>query len=280
MSDHAIDLKKHIAKGTGFHTTAAYLAALIIFIVAVVATMGIALIFPIVGWMFSYFRDRKAMAHLKGSSLQVGPQQFTEIYESAERMSQRLGLKGCPNVFIAEDNTQNAKALKIGSKANVVLIDDLVFGTEATGNPEALDFVIGHELAHHALGHTGALRGKISAVYPKLSRLDEFSCDSVATELAGSKQAAYDALALLLIGPQLFSKVNHTALAEQAEAVCNDKVTKRAEKTMSHPVLLRRLGAVMKSQVLGTSEVLDLKPLVSTRDLEDDHSRWDPSSKG
>ncbi len=72
-----------------------------------------------------------------------------------------------PELFIVEDNQQNAFAIKHGSKSYVVLIDDTVFGAMATGNAGALHFIIAHELAHHALGHKGALSSPITDYYSR-----------------------------------------------------------------------------------------------------------------
>lgn len=57
-------------------------------------------------------------------------------------------------------------------------------------------------------------------------------------------QAAHDALALLLIGPQLFAKVNRAALEQQADEVVRDKHFKKSERKLSHPLLLRRYHAI------------------------------------
>ena len=78
MTDQ-IDLKKHIAKGTGLHTTIGYLVTFFVLGVLTIVTMGAILILVLVGLLFAYFRDRKAMAHLNGSTLKVGPDQFPEI---------------------------------------------------------------------------------------------------------------------------------------------------------------------------------------------------------
>ena len=183
---------------------------------------------------------------LRGSALQVDEYQFPEIHRSALAMSERLGLSECPEIYIVEDNHQNAFAVKKGSKSYIVLIDDIVYGAMATGNSGALDFILGHELAHHALGHTSFFRAMIRSKYTPLCRLDELSCDGVAHALVGDKTAARDALALLLVGPQLFKSVNKEALDRQAREVIEDKYTKKVERNLSHPLLLRRYARLQE----------------------------------
>lgn len=243
-----IDLKSHVAKGTGFHAAIGWLVFIFIgpFVVlaTIVVTYGIALLVWLVVAVQRIMRAKKARAQLRGSAVRVDATQFPEIHQAAVGMADRLGLKQCPDIYIIEDNQQNAAALKHGSTQYVILIDDIVFGAMATGNQRIIDFVVAHELAHHALGHTGTLRSRVSQFYRPLSRLDEFSCDAVAAALIDDRAAAQDALVLLLIGPQLFAQVDRTALHEQALEVEADKYTKKAESGQHHPLLLHRYAAL------------------------------------
>ncbi len=243
-----IDPKAHIAPGTGLHVFIGWLVLLVVgpilFLFAVVATYGIALLALLIAGAFYFTLVKQAQARLKGSAVQVSASQFPEIHAIVQNYAQRLGLKEAPQTYILEDNQQNAMALKHGSKHYVILIDDIVYGATATGNDKTLAFVIGHELAHHALGHTGFWRHMIAARYPTLSRLDEFSCDAVAHALVGDTTAAHDAIALFLVGPQLYQKVNRAALAQQALELAADKHAKKSERALSHPLLLRRYNAI------------------------------------
>lgn len=241
---NAINLKQYVAKGTRLHTAVGWLvlvlAAPLIILVTILGTYGIALIFWVIAGLTYRLRFKRAYAQLRGSSLEITPQQFPEIYQTAAELSERMGLKEVPEIFIIEDNTQNAMAMKLASKNFVILLDDIVHGAECTGNKQALSFIIAHELAHHALGHTGTIRRFLSQYHKPLSRLDEFSCDAVAHAMVGDSTAARDALALLLVGPHLFSRVNLEALDRQAADAESDKNSKAAERNLSHPLLLRR----------------------------------------
>jgi Zn-dependent protease with chaperone function len=237
----SVDAKQHIAPGTGLHTFigwAVFLVfGLLVSIPLTIYTLGILPLIMVVAWVV----QRKLLkAKLHGSALRVDENQFPQIHAAARNMSERLGLAECPEIYIVEDNHQNAFAVKHGSKRYIVLIDDIVHGALATGNSGALDFILGHELAHHALGHTSFIPSLIHSKYPPLARLNELSCDAVAHALVDDKTAARDALALLLVGPQLFAKVNREALDRQAREVVGDKYTKKAERNLTHPLLLRR----------------------------------------
>ena len=236
--------KEHVAPGTRLHSfigwTGLFLLGPLVALVTILVTYGVALIFWIGAGLFYWSRVAQARARLRGSAVRVGEDQFPDIHAAAVDMSRRIGLPECPDVYVMEDSQQNAFALKQGRRQTVVLIDDVVHGCLAAGGAGALNFVLAHELAHHALGHTGMLRAFIASKYPPLSRLDELSCDAVAHAVVGDPAAARDALALLLIGPQLFPEVNREALARQAREVAADRHAKKSEKSLTHPLLLRR----------------------------------------
>lgn len=244
-----IDARQYVAPGTGLHTVIGYailfIVGPILIAATVVATMGFALIGWLIAGIFYFSRLKKARAALRGSALRVDQTQLPAIHEQMRDLSARLGIAEAPEVYIIEDNQQNAFALKHGAKSYVVLIDDMIHGALSTGNEKVLTFILSHELAHHALGHTGWLRRVVSSSYKPLARLDEFSCDAVASALTGEAAAAKDALALLLIGPHLFRSINRAALDQQALEVAADKYSSKAEYTLSHPLLLRRYARLM-----------------------------------
>lgn len=234
--------------GTDFHELIGWILLLtlgpLLILFFTVATYGLG---PIIWLVYALTRTRKARALLHGSAVKVTPRQFPAIFKSASEIARSFGLKETPEVYIMEDNKQNAFATKHGAKSYVVLLDDVVHGAMATNNPKVLEFILAHEIAHHALGHTGTMRGTISSKYRPLSRLDEFSCDAVANAYVQDGAATRDALALLLVGPQLFSSLDRAALDVQAREVAADKYTKKAERALTHPTLLHRYGRILPS---------------------------------
>jgi Zn-dependent protease with chaperone function len=213
---------------------------LVLFTVALIFTIygGIILL---LGLLVDYFRRKKALANLKGSSIEIGPVQFPEIYACSQTISQRLGLSHPPAIYLAQGNTINAWAMRAAGKQVVVLMDDTINAALLSDEPRTLSFIIAHELAHHAFGHTKYFRSQLRVIMKWLSRLDEFSCDAVANEIVGDRTISAKALTLLASGPQLFRYVNPARLAEQAQEVVADKKSKKAEKRLTHPLLLRRL---------------------------------------
>ena len=242
----SINPKDHIAPGTGFQvamaTTIAVVGGLIGVLFGVVSTFGVGLVVLLIG-LYVYFQNVKQQRVLiDGSALRIGPAQFPTIHTMVDGLATRMNLPAVPDTYIYETSDQNAASLKVRGKPVMLLTDDMVWGASSTKDPKVLQFVIAHELAHHALGHTRLFRSWIAASNKKLSRLDEFSCDAVAAAVVGDAEAAAKALVLLAVGPQLLPKVNLPELMSQADAVATHKLAHKAEKQLTHPMLLRRIA--------------------------------------
>ncbi len=231
---------QHTANGTGFLSFIAWS----VFFVVSACTLFIG---PIAGLIFFKFNEwwhKKAIRiGILGTTLRVSPQQLPEIHRSVATMSRRLGLAEVPEVYIIEASSMGAYAMRITGRNMVFLTDDMVEGCLRNGDIASLNFVIAHELAHQALGHTNLIRAMISMFFIPLRRVDELSADSVALALIGSPDACAKALMILLTGPALIPYLNRDALIAQArEVVAEKKIVKKAERTSLHPMLLRRVA--------------------------------------
>lgn len=186
---------------------------------------------------------RRLRATLRGSALRVGPGQFPEIHACVETYSRRLGLGAAPEVFVVDESSVNAFALRVAGENAIVLTDETVAACLEGDSPGALTFVLGHELGHVALGHTSWWRRQLSLVR-WLSRLDEHSADNVACDLVGNREHAEDGILLLAAGPRLLPFVDREAALAQAREATTDARCKRAERHLTHPLTLRRLERV------------------------------------
>ena len=240
----AVDARQYVAEGTALHATLALVGLVLILLITVLITYGIAIIFWAIGGVVYIFKMKKARAALRGSALRVGSDQFPDIARSVAALSGRLGMPTPPEVYIVAAAQPNALAAKLGHRLYVVLHDDIIHGTQQIENPRVLDFILAHELAHHALGHTGLVRRSMAAASKSLSRRDEFSCDAVANALLGDLDAARDALSLLMVGPHLFKQISPAGLERQLQEVLEDPNSRRAERSMrmTHPLILRRIA--------------------------------------
>jgi Zn-dependent protease with chaperone function len=142
----------------------------------------------------------------------------------------------------------NAAAVRYGKKNVLLLTDDLVSGFLLAREPKALAFILGHELGHIVLGHTGMIRSFLRGAYKKLGRCDEYSADRIGAALVGNADIAFNGILLLTSGALLMPFVNRDQVKQQAEEVAVDKYSKKAERKLSHPLLLNRLRRVLQGQ--------------------------------
>jgi len=243
----SVDPKQFIEKGTGFRVFIAFFFAAIAMLFAIVFTYGIMLIVMIVGLLLAKHLNRKATALIHGSGIKVGEGQFQEIHDCAKALAQRLGIADTVEVYIVEANIVNAAAVKYGRKNVILLTDDLIHGCLRSGVPHALAYVLGHELAHIALGHNRLVRSFLRQHYNKLGRLDEYSADMASLALVGDRNIAFHGLLMLTVGYSMLQFVNVALVVKQTEEVAADKYSLKAEKALTHPLLLHRLARVMKA---------------------------------
>jgi Zn-dependent protease with chaperone function len=238
-----VDVRSCIEPRTGLALAGASVMLVLGLALLVLTVYGIALVgvLALVNW----FVLRRARVLLSASSLRVGPRQFAEIHACATDFGRRLGLTEVPEIYVVDTSEVNAFALRFGRKNVVVLTDEAVAACLEGKSPGALAFVIGHELAHVALGHHRWLRACLRRLR-RLSRLDEFSADRVASELVGTREAAEDGVLLLCAGPRLLSFVDRAAARAQASEVVADRATAKAERVLTHPTALRRLDRVQR----------------------------------
>ena len=191
---------------------------------------------------------------VKGSSVAVSPRNFPEVDGLAQSAAARLGI-GKPDLFIKRSLELNAYAIGFLGSPCVVLHSGTVCAM--THAPEELQFVIGHELTHikcsHVLWQTVAARNPILGRIPVLnyvlplffswwSRQAEYTADRGGLIACNDLSASQRALARLVIGPELFDRLNIEEFVKQAHG--GDVSTIASELFSSHPLLAKRLLAL------------------------------------
>lgn len=240
-SKRPVQAKQLVSQGTTFHQIVAFFLFLGAAIVLTLSTWGVGpLVILIAGW----FMARRIRVQILGNGVRVGADQFPEIHRCTQDFARRLGMKKVPEVYIVEGSALNAMALKVGKGSYVVLVDDIVHGALMAGETKALSFIIGHELAHHALGHTGSLGLYMSSLWKPLSRCNEMTCDAVAAALVEDREVCARGLGMILVGPQLIRNLSWKALDRQASELLSNRLWKPSERSMTHPHLLRRYAAL------------------------------------
>lgn len=206
-----------------------------------VILLPLALIFWLIG---QYFR-----AQVYGNAIKVSREQFQQVNELVERAAGELGLAKSPEVFVLSgQGALNAMAIRFLSGRYILLFGELVDLMLRRGAFDELKMIIGHELAHHALGHVSIWRNLLlapSKLIPFLgaaySRACELSADRVGMALTGNGNAARRALLSLALGSE--------ALAAQVDAAAFVSQEKQVPPVMgfiyeiyaTHPRMTRRI---------------------------------------
>jgi Zn-dependent protease with chaperone function len=164
------------------------------------------LILLLIAWIASL----SLKAVLFGNSVRVNIYQYPELHKVTLDYCQRLGLVHVPELFICNSNgLVNAFAIRFYSKKYVLLMSSLVDLMLATNNIDALSMIIGHEIGHHAAGHTNFWKNiflKPASIIPFLgaaySRACEYTADRIGFVLADNLKASQIALVALALGSE------------------------------------------------------------------------------
>ena len=192
-------------------------------------------------------------ASVLGTAVQLSERQYPALYGTAQEFAEALGLGRRPVVFLANGNgALNAFAAQAAGQDYVVVSSEL-FAHLREENREGLRFILGHELGHVRLHHTGlwynlsiAYSGRIPLLGPSLSRLREYSCDRHGAYLCPT---GVNGLVVLTAGRYVENDVNVDELLAQGRRL-HGFWTGLAQLPMSHPFTVRRLEHLFRLGLL------------------------------
>ena len=198
--------------------------------------------------LFGYIARLFYRAHLFGHAVLIGERQFPHLHESLKAGAERLGLSAVPQAFLYNSNgLMNAFATRIAGTRMVLLTSALV----DVQDPAQVDFVIGHELGHHAAGHLSfwtnllKLPGKLVPFLGQAyHRSRELTADRMGAFCVGDFEASRSALHMLACGSaRLNAHMNADAFSAQEDMV--PPVTGfLLHAVSSYPRLTRRVNEV------------------------------------
>lgn len=188
-------------------------------------------------------------AQQRVSAVQMTPTQFPEGYRMMVDAAARYGLPYVPDGFVVNGNgTINAFASGHGFRRYIVVYSDLFEIGGTARSPEALEFVIGHEVGHIAAGHTSYWRQLLTGsmmsvpiIGTTLSRAQEYTADNYGyyTYPAGAPPA----IGVMAAGKYMLSAVDFDQFADRATQEKGFFVT-LVNLLSTHPVLTWRAAAL------------------------------------
>jgi Zn-dependent protease with chaperone function len=175
-----------------------------------------------------WITQQRYKANMMGHSVRVSQDQYPEIFEIVDLHCRALGLAAPPAVFVvSSDGEVNAFARRVLKDKYVLLLSELIDVMLAHGSTKELSSIIGHELGHHAAGHTAWW--KETLVMPAMCipflggaylRACELTADRIGLHLCGDKDAACRGLTALACGSKVLSpRTNVQAFKDQERAM-------------------------------------------------------------
>ncbi len=190
------------------------------------------------------------------NGVKMSPTQFPEGYWLVVEAAQRFGLTEVPDAYVVLGNGQiNAFASGHGFRRFVVIYSDLFEIGGQARDPEALAFVIGHEVGHIAAGHTSYWRQlsqlgtRIPFLGKALKRSMEYTADNHG--YAFRPDGARKAIGVLSAGKYLLRSVDFDAMADRANSE-RGFFPWLANMLATHPVHTWRAAALRNRAVAGS----------------------------
>lgn len=217
----------------------------------IVGTLGIALLYLLLGYLFFLFAHSAFISHLKGSGVRISPDQYPDLYERLVRSCEKVGVKEIPEAYLLRTDFFNALATKFLGRHFVVLFTDVIDALE--DQPDAIDFYIGHELGHihrkHLSWRTFVMPGSLLPIVgPALRRAEEYTCDRYGVACCRSEGDIKAAIAAIAAGDTRWKTINVDAYINQV-ATTNGFWMSFNELTGDYPWLTKRMAtAVAVSQ--------------------------------
>ena len=225
----------------------AVLISALFWLVLVGVTLGIALIYVLMFFVFYLFAQSAFISYIRGTAVKITPQQFPDLHQRVAACSSKLGMKNVPDVYLLHaDGAFNALATRFLGRNFVVLFSDVVDAFEA--QPGAVNFYIGHEMGHIHRKHLlwgpfltpALLLPLLGAGY---SRAREYTCDRYGLACCENPQDATTGLAALAAGGRRWRVISKENYADQTKESSGFWMSFH-ELVSDYPWLTKRMAAL------------------------------------
>ena len=189
-----------------------FLISLVFWLILVVGTVGVALIFLLLFYILNLFVQSAFISEIKGTGAKVSPEQFPDLHDRIRNCAEKLKIDDVPDAYVLHaDGSFNALAARFLFRNFIVLYSDIIDALE--DNPNSINFIIGHELAHVKQKHL--IWGPFlwpAGILPLLgsgySRACESTCDIQGAYCCDSLDDAKRGLSTLAVGSERWKSMN------------------------------------------------------------------------
>lgn len=193
---------------------------IVFWLLLVIGTVGIALIFLLVGFIAYLFAHSAVIAWIRGNGVKLDERQFPDLHAQFVACCDTLQIKNRPEAYVLNGNGAiNAFATRFLGHEFVVLNSDTVDAMRE--HPDGVAFYIGHELGHLRMHHLQKHLLRWPALWLPLlgaaySRAKESTCDRHGLACSSSPDNAAVALGALAAGGHRWSQLDVEAFRQQA----------------------------------------------------------------
>jgi Zn-dependent protease with chaperone function len=194
---------------------------LTISVVAWLALLAIALLYAPIVFLIYLLARSALIAYLKGTAIKITPRQFPDLHARLVACGERLGIARVPDCYLLNGQGGfNAFATRFLGRNFVVLFSDVVDALE--DRPGAVNFYLGHELAHIQRGHLewrpvlipGSMLPLLGAAY---RRACESTCDRFGAACCADTQDAIAGITTLAAGEKRWKSLSVEEYVAQAQ---------------------------------------------------------------
>ena len=228
-------------------STITLILGIIIWIIFIVGTVGVALLVLLLGFIAYLFAHSAVIAHIRGNGVELSERQLPDLYAQFSQCCDRLRMQNRPRAFVMNGNgTLNAFATRFLGSPYVVLLSSVV--DAMADNPDGVRFYIGHELGHLRMRHLSGRIWRWPALWIPLlgaaySRAKESTCDRHGAACGSSPINSARALAALSAGARSWKELDVESYALQANEPPGFWMSFH-ELTSAYPWLSKRFARV------------------------------------
>lgn len=230
-------------------TIAAVIAA-IFWIVLIVGTVGLALLWILLAFVLYVVAQSAFISHLKGNGVKITPEQYPDLHQRLVRCSNHVDQDDIPDAYLLRTDFFNALATRFLGRNFIVLFTDVVDALEP--NQDAIDFYIGHELGHihrnHLLWNSFLAPAKVLPLLGAgLRRAEEYTCDLYGSACCQSEDDIKAAIAAIAAGDSRWESINVDSYIKQIKESRGFWMSYH-ELTGDYPWLTKRMASALAAK--------------------------------